>query len=78
MFKAVGYSEVLHGFDLALEVSGHRPSTIRHYISDTKKFLEYYSALSPLEITQTHIRQYLALLKYRLSAKTVYEFQLAL
>ena len=78
MFKAVGYPEVLHGFHLALEVSGLRPSTIRHYISDTKKFLEYYSALPPLEITQTHIRQYLALLKYRLSAKTVYELQLAL
>ena len=78
MFKAVGYPKVLYGFDLALEVSGLRPSTIRHYISDTKKFLEYYSEVPQLEITQTHIRQYLALLKYRLSAKTVYELQLAL
>ena len=78
MFKAVGYPEVLHGFHLALEVSGLRPSTIRHYISDTKKFLEYYSEVPPLEITSLHIRQYLALLKKKLSAKTVYEFQLAL
>ncbi|MQF48794.1 hypothetical protein FIM08_02695 [SAR202 cluster bacterium AC-647-N09_OGT_505m] len=77
MFKAVGCSKVLHGLHLALEVSGLGPSTIRHYISDTKKVLEYYSALPTLEITQTHIRQYLALLKYRLSAKTVYELQLA-
>ena len=73
MFKAVGYPEVLHGFHLALEVSGLRPSTIRHYIRDTKKFLKYYSEVPPLEIRQTHISQYLALLKYRLSAKTVYE-----
>ena len=78
MFKAVGYSKVLYGFDLALEVSELKTRTIQHYISDTKKFLEYYSALSPLEITSLHIRQYLTLLKYRLSAKTVYELPIAL
>ncbi|MQF48552.1 hypothetical protein FIM08_01415 [SAR202 cluster bacterium AC-647-N09_OGT_505m] len=59
LFKAVGYSEILYGFHLALEVSGLRPTTIRHYISDTKKFLEYYSEAPPLEITTTHIRKYL-------------------
>ena len=31
MFRADGYSELLHGFQLALEVSGLRPSTIKHY-----------------------------------------------
>ena len=78
MFNAVGYPEVLHGFHLALEVSGLRPTTIKHYTSDTKRFLEYYSDVPPREITPTHIRQYLALLKNTLSAKTVYELQLAL
>ncbi len=31
MFRVDGYSELLHGFQLALEVSGLRPSTIKHY-----------------------------------------------
>ena len=57
MFKAVGYSEVLHGFHLALEVSGLRLTTIRHHIIDTKKFLEYSSEDPPLEITSLHIIQ---------------------
>ena len=78
MFRADGYSELFHGFQLALEVSGLRPSTIKHYTTDGRKFLEYYPDVSPSEITSIHIRQYLALLKQRVSAKTVYEVQLAL
>ena len=34
MFRADGYSELFHGFQLALEVSGLRPSTIKHYTID--------------------------------------------
>ena len=78
MFRADGYSELFHGFQLALEESGLRPSTIKHYTTDGRKFLEYYPDVSPSEITSIHIRQYLALLKQRVSAKTVYEVQLAL
>ena len=78
MFRADGYSELFHGFQLALEVSGLRPSTIKHYTTDGRKFLEYYPDVSPSEITSIHIRQYLALLKKKVSAKTVYEVQLAL
>ena len=78
MFRADGYSELTHGFQLALEVSGLRPTTIKHYTTDAKKFLEHYSGGPPSEITPLHIRQHLALLKNRVSAKTVYEVQLAL
>ena len=78
MFRADGYSELFHGFQLALEVSGLRPSTIKHYTTDGRKFLEYYPDVSPPEITSIHIRQYLVLLKKKVSAKTVYEVQLAL
>ncbi|HBD83659.1 MAG TPA: hypothetical protein DC056_06610, partial [Dehalococcoidia bacterium] len=48
---------------LALEVSGLRPSTIKHYTTDARKFLEHYSGGPPSEVTPMHIRQYLALLK---------------
>jgi len=78
LFRADGYSELFHGFQLALEVSGLRPSTIKHYTTDARKFLEHYSGGPPSEVTPMHIRQYLALLKQRVSAKTVYEVQLAL
>ena len=78
LFTADGYPELAHGFQLSLEVSGLRPSTIKHYTADARKFLEHYSGVPPSEVTSTHIRQYLALLKKRISAKTVYEVQLAL
>jgi len=61
-----------------LEVSGLRPSAIKHYTTDGRKFLEYYPDVSPPEITSIHIRQYLVLLKKKVSAKTVYEVQSAL
>ena len=73
MFRADGYSELFHGFQLALEVSGLRPSTINHYTSDGRKFLESYPDVPPSEITSIHIRQYLALLK-----KTVKRVRIAL
>ena len=78
MFTADGYSELVHGFQLALEVSGLRPVTIKHYTTDTRKFLEHYPDVPSSEITSMHIRQYLVILKQRISAKTVYEVQLAL
>ena len=78
LFTADGYSELVHGFQLALEVSGLRPVTIKHYTTDTRKFLERYPDVPPSEITSVHIRQYLVLLKQRISAKTVYEVQFAL
>ena len=78
MFRADSYSELFHGFKLALEVSGLRPSAIKHYTTDGRKFLEYYPDVAPPEITSIHIRQYLAQLKKKVSAKTVYEVQLAL
>ena len=78
MFRADGYSELFHGFQLTLEVSGLRPSTIKHYTTDARKFLEHYSGGPPSEVTPMHIRQYLALLKKKVSSKTVYEVQLAL
>ena len=78
MFRADGYSELFHGFQLALKVTGLRPSAIKHYTTDGRKFLEYYPDVSPSEITSIHIRQYLALLKKKVSAKTIYEVQLAL
>ena len=68
MFTAVGCLEILLGFELSLEVSGLRPITIKHYTTDARKFLEYYSEVPPLEITSLHIRQYLALLKNQPSA----------
>ena len=77
MFRADGYSELFHGFQLALEVPDLRPSTIKHYTTDARKFLEHYSDVPPSEITRARIRQYLAFLKQRVSAKTVYEVQLA-
>ncbi len=43
-----------------------------------EKQLEYYPDVSPSEITSIHIRQYLVLLKKKVSAKTVYEVQSAL
>ena len=63
MFRADGYSELVYGFQLALEVSGPRPTTIKHYTTDGRKFLEHYSGVPPSQITSMHIRQYLALLK---------------
>jgi len=78
LFRADGYSELFHGFQLALEVSGLRPSTIKHYTTDGKKFLEYYPDVSPSEITSIHIRQYLVLLKKKVLAETGYELKLAL
>ena len=78
MFRADGYSELFHGCQLTLEVSGLRPSTIKHYTTDARKFLEHYSGGPPSEVTPMHIRQYLALLKKKVSSKTVYEVQLAL
>ena len=78
MFRADGYSELFQGFQLALEVSGLRPSTIKHYTADGRKLLEYYPNVSPFEFTSAHIRQYLVLLKKKVLAKTVYEVQLAL
>ena len=78
MFRAYGYPELAHGFRLSLEVSGLRPTTIRNYTADARKFVEHYLDVPPSEVTPMHIRQYLALLKKRVSAKTVYEAQLAL
>ena len=78
MFRAYGYPELAHGFRLSLEVSGLRPTTIRNYTADARKFVEHYLDVPPSEVTPMHIRQYLALLKKRVSAKTVYEVQLAL
>ena len=78
MFKAGGHSALFRGFQLALEVSGFRHTTIRHYTSDTKKFLAYYSYITPDEITPTYIKEHLAQAQKRLSSKTVYELQLAL
>jgi len=78
LFRADSYSELFRGFQLALEVTGLRPSAIKHYTTDGRKFLEYYPDVSPPEITSIHIRQYLAQLKKKVSAKTVYEVQLAL
>ena len=73
LFRADGYSELFHGLQLALEVSVLMPSTIKHYTTDERKFLEYYPYVSPSEITSIHIRQYLVLLKKKVSAKPVYE-----
>ena len=73
MFRAYGYPELAHGFRLSLEVSGLRPTTIRNYTADARKFVEHYLDVPPSEVTPMHIRQYLALLKKRVSAKTVYE-----
>ena len=78
MFRAYGYPELAHGFRLSLEVSGLRPTTIRNYTADARKFVEHYLDVPPSEVTPMHIRQYLALLKKRVSAKTGYEAQLAL
>ena len=78
LFRADGYSELFHALQLALEVSGLRPSTIKHDTTDGRKFLGYYPNMSSSEITSIHIRQYLVLLKKKVSVKTVYEVQLAL
>ncbi len=78
MFRAYGYPELAHGFRLSLEVSGLRPTTIRNYTADARKFVEHYLDVPPSEVTPMHIRQYLALLKKRISAKMAYETKLAL
>ena len=78
MFKGTGYSGVLYGFRLSLEVAGLRPTTIKNYVTDTRKFLEYYFPMPPHGIQTIHIREYLSFSKTRVSSKTVYEIQLAL
>lgn len=49
MFTADGYPELAHGFRLSLEVSGLRPTTIRNYTADARKFVEHYEALSDFD-----------------------------
>ena len=64
LFTADGYPELAHGFRLSLEVSGLRPTTIRNYTADARKFVEHYLDVPPSEVTPMHIRQYLALRKF--------------
>ena len=78
MFKADGYSELIQSFQLSLQVSGLKPQTIKHYTSDTKKFLENCSPVTPDHISPNQVREYLDSLRVRVSPKTVYEAQLAL
>ena len=78
MFRADGYSELFQRFQLALEVSGLRPSIVKYYTTDGRKLLQYYPDVLPSEITSIHIKQYLFLLKKKVLTKTVYEMQLAL
>jgi len=78
LFKSDGYSELIQSFQLSLQVSGLKPQTIKHYTSDTKKFLENCSPITPDHISPKHVRQYLDSLRVRVSPKTVYESQLAL
>jgi len=78
LFKADGYTELVQSFKLSLQVAGLKAQTIKHYTSDTKKFLEHISAIPPDDISPNHLRQYLDSLRIRVSPKTVYEVQLAL
>ena len=77
LFKADGYTELIQSFNLSLQVSGLKPQTIKHYTSDTKKFLEHISAIPPNDISPNHVRQYLGSLRVRVSPKTIYEVQFA-
>ena len=78
MFKADGYSELIQSFKLSLQVDDLKAQTIKHYTSDTKKFLEHISAIPPDDISPNHVRQYLDALRAQVSPKTIYEVQLAL
>ena len=78
LFKADGYSELIQSFKLSLQVDDLKAQTIKHYTSDTKKFLEHISAIPPDDISPNHVRQYLDSLRARVSPKTIYEVQLAL
>ena len=78
MFKADGYPELIQSFKLSLQVDDLKAQTIKHYTSDTKKFLEHISAIPPDDISPNHVRQYLDSLRARVSPKTIYEVQLAL
>jgi len=78
LFKADGYTELIQSFKLSLQVAGLKAQTIKHYTSDTKKFLEHFSPIPPDDISPNHVRQYLDSLRVRVSPKTIYEVQLAL
>ena len=78
LFKADGYSELIQSFQLSLQVAGLKPQTIKHYTSDTKRFLENCSPVTPDHISPNQVREYLDSLRVRVSPKTVYEAQLAL
>ena len=78
LFKADGYTELVQSFKLSLQVAGLKAQTVKHYTSDSKKFLEHFSNIPPDDISPNHVRQYLDSLMARVSPKTVYEVQLAL
>ena len=78
LFKADGYTELIQSFKLSLQVAGLKPQTVKHYTSDSQRFLEQCSEISILDISPNHVREYLSSLKNRVSAKTVYEAQLAI
>ena len=78
MQTAVGLSELIQVFRLALTVEGLRPHTIHNYTRYAQRFAQRVNGRKLKSITAADIRAYIANLQATYSPKTVNEAQLAL
>jgi len=78
MNTAGGLSGLVRSFQLALVVEGLRPSTVRHYVSDTRRFVNRTNNQSPRKVTAGHVREFILEYQKTHAPKTVREMQLAL
>ncbi len=77
-YSAVGWSENLDAFSLALKVEGLRPHTISCYVRDVQRLGESVDWIPPAKVTAKHVRKHVEALRKQVSAKTVHESQLGI
>ncbi len=78
MDTAGGLSGLVRSFQLALIVEGLRPSTVRHYVSDARRFVAHSNNQSPRKVTAGDIREFILEYQETHAPKTMREMQLAL
>ncbi len=77
-YSAVGWSENLDAFSLALKVEGLKPHTISCYVRDVQRLGESVDWIPPAKVTARHVRTHIEALRKLVSAKTVHESQLGI
>ena len=77
-YSAVGWSENLDAFSLALKVEGLKPHTISCYVRDVQRLGESVDWIPPAKVTAKHVRRHVEALHRQVSAKTVHEAQLGI